>query len=497
MGEPEKSIQECLARALLSYLSERFQSSQPAIEFTIWGTGRFWEVLASAGPRSCRILCSNFESEGLSRIARLRQRASSEPADSGDLSQTYPGAEFLVIFRDESDHQEGKPSPILPPEGRFYASAAVAKCIQRWVVSMASKEDIYEAFSCVDICRRTLQEVTDQIDRIASVESKGVRVKLIDDRLGDPKISLVVEGVDRAVEFDACSTQEDGLIQCTLIFGLPIGTLKTDSSAEAAHAAHSWVVDEVSELELFRLFPKMLFTDFVDEIMRGDFFGLHWKREIKCARVERESADGYYAACFLPLLERIEEDARTRRFYSFYSMGRLCFSRCSKFPFATAGLPVVQASRSAYPEPAGYWATCGEESVKGDVDEIFEFLKQRLSAITESGVYGNCQDALFLPAKKLLDELGSRIYITRRDLFGGFTAAAPERGRHCTLNFSRDPSFKPYLVSFESEEERTVGHGQFSVMTSVVDALRGWLELKQNLIVIATLADKFEICKDD
>jgi hypothetical protein len=49
MGEPEKSIQECLAQALFSYLSERFQSSQPAIDFTIWGTGEFWEVLASAG----------------------------------------------------------------------------------------------------------------------------------------------------------------------------------------------------------------------------------------------------------------------------------------------------------------------------------------------------------------------------------------------------------------------------------------------------------------
>jgi hypothetical protein len=55
----------------------------------------------------------------------------------------------------------------------------------------------------------------------------------------------------------------------------------------------------------------------------------------------------------------------------------------------------------------------------------------------------------------------------------------------------------PYLVSFEAEDKGTVGHGQFRVMTSVVDALRGWLERKQNLIVIATLADKFEICKDD
>jgi hypothetical protein len=350
----------------------------------------------------------------------------------------------------------------------------------------------------VDICRRTLLDVADQIDRIATVESKEVRGRLIDDRLGDPKISLVVEGVDRTLEFDARSMQEDGLIQCTpLIDGTAIGTLKTGSSAEAARAAHSWVVDDVSELDFSHLFPGMIFTDFFDEIMRADFFGLHWKREIKYARAERESADGYYAACYLPLLERIEAEAMTRRFYSFYSMGRLCYSRCSKFPYAPAGLPVVQASRKAYPEPAGYWATCGEESVKGDVDEIFEFLKQRLSAITESGVYGNCQDALFLPAKRLLDELGSRVYIARRDLFGGVTAAAPERGRHCTFNFSRDPSFMPYLVSFEAEDKGTVGHGQFRVMTSVVDALRGWLERKQNLIVIATLADKFEICKDD
>jgi len=497
MGELEKSIQECLARALLSYLSEHFQSSQPVIELTIWGTGKFWEVLASAGPRACRILCSSYESEELSKIARLRQRAGSEAADSDDLSKMYPGAEFLVIFRDESDHQEGKPSPTLPPEGRFYASAAVAKCIQRWVVLMASKEDIYEAFSCVDICRRTLQEVTDQIDRIASVESKGVRVKLIDDRLGDPKISLVVEGVERAIEFDACSTQEDGIIQCTLIFGLPIGTLRTDSSAEASHAAHSWVVDEVSELELFRQFPKMLFTDFVDEIMRGDFFGLHWKREIKCARVERESADGYYAACFLPLLERIEADVMTRRFYSFYSMGRLCFSRCSKFPFATAGLPVVQASRSAYPEPAGYWATCGEESIKGDVDEIFEFLKHQLSEVAESGVYGNCQDALILLAKQLLDELGSPIRVEPGESLGKASAAAPKCGRRCTLQFSHDPSFMPYLVSFEAEDRKTVGRGQFRGMNSVVDALRGWLEHKQDLFMITTYAHRFEIYEED
>ncbi|MBL7645885.1 MAG: hypothetical protein JNK74_06800 [Candidatus Hydrogenedentes bacterium] len=499
MGEKSRFIEEDLAKDMLHHLTKSLSGAEPAVSLSISGFGVHWHIDASAGARTCHINCFNYVADGLRRVKRMRKREASR-FSFRDISRKYPGAEFLIVFRDVSDRACEERTSERDPEGRFYTSKAVVACIRRWVLDVATKDDLYEAFPCVDIRKRALLELVGYVTSYCALHGISMRIEIEPGKFGDGG-EVRIEGTGRLLRIDASRMPEDRCFRCTVeLRNTVVGSVKAASFPEIAKAAQVWIVEEASVTGIGSAVPQLTIHPYADFFERGDYAGWHWNREIHWAREDRKSCESQYMACYLPLLELLGADPVTRRFFTFTSMGRLAFSRCSEYPYATAGMPWVWADRSAYPKPLGYSAGhdrhCSTCEVEGDAGVVFQFLKRYLANVWESGVYGELVHALIEPANYILTEQGSALGVLQGEARDVAFARAVEGGRTCTLMFAKDKEPSIFLVTFDRESGKPMGHAYCHRMIQVVALMRRWLEFHQEPDSFMALADEFMVYGD-
>jgi hypothetical protein len=482
-GKPSKGKrtdeQELIARNLYDFLESTFREADPAPAIESDGGGVNWHVDASAGERTCRIHCFHYGHSAADLYLGLRGNTHLRTVQAAPLPEPYLGVEYLVCFR------EGEDDIV---EGRTNAPEQVAACVTRWVLVKGTREDVYNEFSFVDKNRRALRSLAEVIDKNQARAGSEIRTTLEQGYGGDVGVELWVYGGKRSCRLEFEKHIES--IGCAfLISGTQVASALFKADTMAAEAVHCWLDQSLSLTELLEKFAGLQLSDFAAQFERGDVAGWHWANVLNQARQEREAGVDEVLAYYLPILERVAAHPVMCKFFSFTSLNRLCFSRCSHYPFADSGMPMLA------PAPGGYYAQCGEDMLQGDTDEICDFLSRHLSAVTKPPFHGCLDDCLIEPVNEMLKDQGSSIQVSHVQRMQWSDVVAVAGDRSCKLNFS-DADAMPYGVSFWGDTGEALAWGEFFKMPTMITAMRMWLESDAPLEDLVGIADKFVLDKD-
>lgn len=430
--------EETIARNLFSFLSETFEQASPVPEIEVEGGGVHWQVNVSVTSRGCRVHCFHYGDSPGDLHLGPRGNVHLRNVETAPPPPAYEGPEYLVCFTEGGGDAA---------EGRTTQPAEVASCLEQWLLKESAPDEIYRAFPFVDRNRRAQRALAAVIDsRLADVGST-VRTTAEQDYGGDVGIELWIYADKKSCRV-APAHHLDAVGCAFLSLGTQLANVTLETASETATAVEMWVHQSLSLDELQQQITNLQLASFAKEFERGEIANWHWSNVLVQAREEVERGDDGVLAYYLPVLERIVENPTTKRFFSFTSLNRLCFSRCSHFPFATEDMPMLT------PIAEGYRAECGADVVDGDAQMIFDFLLAKLSSISDPPFHGCAADALIAPVNSLLHARGATVRAKRVQRRQWSDVLVSSVGRRCTLDTSGVEA-APYSLSvFENDSDR-------------------------------------------
>lgn len=435
---------ERIASEFAKTLTSRTCSKYPELEIKVGGGGSNLYVNVKWKERWCHIPCF--------------------PPSRGSANR---GIVYLVFLR--QGHQR-------IADGRTEKPEEVLSCITSWVVEQLPLQDLYALYGFIDNNRRSLWYLAEHIDQAQVAAGSDILATFEDDTLDDIRAQLWIYGEKRTCQLNPAEGSE--YVQCDFLSeGTVLASAELVDKDAAARSVNLWLDRGLTLEELSRQNANLALTDFATAFERGDVALWSWLKLIKQAR-----EDAYYAS-YLSILERLFEKPEVNRFFLFTSVGRICFSRCSHYPFATAGMPVISRA------PSEFTIEYGDERIQADTDDTVSFVTKRLAQLYEPPFIGCADDLLLEPLNTSLVEQGSPLRV-KRIWRGRNSEISVSRGdRTCGVGIS-EPSDTPYAVNFRTGNQ-FLTIGWYKTLTGVTGALHMWLEQGSKLEEIAAVADRF------
>jgi|CZKU01.1.fsa_nt_gi hypothetical protein len=283
--------------------------SAAGIDARVAGGGVQWQVdVRSATSRSLVVHCFWYDRHIAGLLlgmnpANARSRLGSTPALAA------VGAEYLTILRDDSARVA---------DGRTRDPADVVRCAHAWLAGV-DLQGLVGVAPFIDTKRREMRAVAERLDA-------GLRWEI----MGDPAYELWVYGSDRSCKFVGV----DGRVTCIFLLGqAQVGHAAALDDAPAAAAA--WLLPGVSVRHLVTLVPGVEIERHAD-VLEVDPARWHWLhlRDRVCEPTDVLSP-------LRALTDALATSPVARRFFTYSSLNRLCFSASSHYPWVDQGLPVV------------------------------------------------------------------------------------------------------------------------------------------------------------
>jgi hypothetical protein len=441
---------ESLARELALRIRSRGDNESVHVE----GRGVHWHVDAhgSKGGPWCRVHCFHYGGMEGSLVLGPKGNAHLSKVDLGIALPARSGAEYLVEFR-AGDRTLAT--------GRSQEADAVVMAVVDWVTHQLDRAALYERHSFVDAKRRALLDVADGINQELHRIGAAPRA-VLDGEDADEFGELWVYAGDRSCRL---SNGYDSAIACALLLKrAQLGRANGLSASEAARVVQMWSAGLTSLGAIREAVPAIQLDHACELFERGDHAGWHWANVLAQCGVDTSLAK------YRPLLERIASNPVVSRFFSFTSVGRLCLSRSSLYPFDASGLPIVVPR----PRQDGWYATeiSGKLFVEATAEATCAALEDHLARETVSPYWGTVEEVM---AERLNQELRGRRSplraecVQRRQWLD--VIVSDGAGRTCKLHGGRDGELTGTFGSDPSRERRT-----FSTVQLAADALTDWAQ---------------------
>jgi hypothetical protein len=433
--------QERVTREFLSAVESRISIYFPELKVVFGGRGTESHINVRRDGRACRIVCHP-PSRGTKYTEILYRVFLWEGRKRIADGQTEDADEFL-------------------------------SCVTDWVGERLPLDALYERFGFIDRTRRSLRTLADHIDRAQTEAGSDILTTIAEDEI---RVQLWVYGDRRSCQLVPVEGSEH--VQCDFLSeGTVLANADLCDSDAAARGVNLWL-DQGSPLEkLSSEITNLMLTDFAEEFERGDVALWNWLKYIKLTR------DDDYFANYLPILERLFEKPEVNRFFLFASVGRICFSRCSHYPFATAGMPIISHA------PSEFVIEYNGEKFEAEADEVVSFVTKRLAQITEPPFVGCADDVLLEPVNACLAEQGSSLRVARISHMQWSRISVRRGDRTCDLGIF-EPADTPYAIYFRAGI-RHLSLGYYKTLTGLTEALHMWLEQGCKLEDLAAVADNF------
>jgi hypothetical protein len=293
---------EDLARALLAELSSA------AVEGRIDEKG--WVAAGPVGSRSMRVYCMYVD--GAVAGLFLGMNSANARTSLRTSPVVYEGPEYLVNVYDGG---------VRVAEGRTRHSSEVLACAQGWLASATLDEVVLRA-PFLDAKPRAMRALA---SHIVSRIGHGLRHEIC----GDPSYELWVYGEGRS--FKVMLRGE--ALECTFLLGQ--ATVAHGTALDVPEAVAAWLADGVSVGALAHTVRGAVVEPHA-EVLEVDPARWHWLH-----LADRITNPTDVLAPLKGLIELLAASPVARRFFSYSSLDRLCFSASSHYPWVDRGMPIV------------------------------------------------------------------------------------------------------------------------------------------------------------
>jgi len=218
------------------------------------------------------------------------------------------GPEYLVILGANG---------VRVADGRTFAARDVVTCARGWLVGLELDPLVCEA-PFVDARRRAMQAIAQQLNPLRW-------------EIGtEPGYPLWVSEEDRR-----CEVRGTGAATaCSFLVG-PQQVAYHPAADDLPAAVASWLVERISLEELAARVPGVEVERHA-AVLEGDPARWHWLHVL-----DRTAEADDVLAPLRELIQALSESPIAKRFYSYSSMNRFCFSASSHFVWVNGGLPVA------------------------------------------------------------------------------------------------------------------------------------------------------------
>ncbi|BBM85626.1 DUF6193 family natural product biosynthesis protein [Candidatus Uabimicrobium amorphum] len=439
--------EEQIARDLYEFLKSQCET---CVEVAIEGAGVHWHVEAQYKNRRCRIHCMYYDNMdglwlGMRGNAHLRGSTNDTP------QITHRGVEYLISFHDNDDRI---------CEGRTYDYNSIYGCIRGWIIACESREKLYEKFDFIDKNTRTLKALGKQIDASQKRRGSKWRTCFEPSYTGDVGVELWVYAQRYSCRI--CTTPSN-TIRCSFFINATLLASQDSTIEDIETSVYLWTDQQITLDKLQQKFPQLQIRDFARVFERGDYSDWHWQNVLQQARSGDEVLEYY-----LPILEEIVVRPEIKCFFSFTSLNRLCFSRCSHYPFMTEGLPVL------FPTQEGCFAHCGEYSICGNYEVICNFLSEHLERLAQPAPFvGTIRQFFISPLNKALEKLHSDVRMEHVQQNQWSRVQAAKNNYRCGLEIYEEEE-NLYGIYF-SKDDSEIALGRFASVDATAVAINKWL----------------------
>lgn len=461
-------VEEQVARELATAL----EPALPGASIAVAGMGVHWHVDLRVGARSARVHCFVYGDLVGALVLGPRGNSHLSRVQVGPELTIRQGAEFLVYFA-EGD--------LRVADGRTQEQDAAIAALADWLVARRSLAEIHAAHPFVDRHRRALQRLAAAIDPALAAAGAPMRAVLED----DGSLELWVYGPGRS-----CVLAWLGDDRADAGFVLRHAQLARGAGApaEVAAAVARWLGGATLEA-LAAALPGLALAESAGLYARGEVAAWHWANVLRSARAELAAGQDGALGFYVPLLERVVATPAVARFFAFTSLDRLCFSRCSHFPFATEGLPIVHPAGRA-PEPR-YQVVCGEAHAVGDADATVATLAAMLSTVAEAPFHGTVEDLLVEPVNAEFARLGSPLRAARVQRRQWFDTRVARGSRSCTL-WVQELGRERFGLTFHGDGARHVASAEATGSAELARCAQAWLIEGRSLDELAAVVPGLE-----
>jgi hypothetical protein len=396
------------------------------------GKGVHWGVKVARAARHCEISCFWYgEIAGLvlgmnPRNARIAQRPT---------YRARRGAEYLVRFHEAEQRIAG---------GRTQDIRASIGAVREWLEGK-SIADVAQAWPFVDATRRRMHELL----AIVAPSCRSVARCEIDRKSG---YELWIYGRGRSCQLHPLEDR----VSASFLLGpaqVAFGDVTADPATPISRWVHGATLGELTTLGITS-------EPYADLLESGEAARWHWRHVGE--RIE-DSDD--VLADSRPLLERLAERELPKRFFSYSSVNRFCFSASSHFPWVAKGLPVINPPE----ETRGYIIDVGTSRTECNVERGIEVIEHALAGYSIAPFFGSAPYLTIEPLDAELARAGSALRAELRQRRQWFEAAVVSGDRYCEVYGDLRSAV------FHGTGEEALG-ASFRGASDTVAAIRKWLE---------------------
>ncbi len=308
------------------------------------GGGVHWHVeVGAANARSARIDC--FWYERVAHGLMLGMNPSNGRSALGPRTPPYEGPEYLVRVSVGGERVE---------DGRSRSVEPVVAALASWTGG-GSLEELALAAPFLGFERRAMVAVAGQLD-------PRLRVELC----GDPAHDLWVYGARRSLRIRGLS--------CAFFVG-QAQVAFADALDDLPGTAAAWLIERC---RIDDLPARGVSLERHAAVIEEDPARWHWLHVL-----DRGDTPGDVLSPLAPLLRRLAQSPIARRYYTFSSLNRLCFSASSHYPWV-GDLPLVVPTK----EDGVYALEAGRFDLEGAVGQI----EMALAACPVEPFFGTARD---------------------------------------------------------------------------------------------------------
>ncbi len=152
--------------------------------------------------------------------------------------------------------------------------------------------------------------------------------------------------------------------------GVYLGRADRSDPLEVARSLHAWIEEKTSISEMRTSFPFITFEPIADSFEKG--VEIEWKWQT----LELSIRSGEHFASLLPLVVAARKREELKLLFPFTSLTRLCFSRCTGFPFTGDCPHAVPTKEGEYQVNDASGREVGTGDAESAVDMLIENLPQ-------------------------------------------------------------------------------------------------------------------------
>jgi hypothetical protein len=350
--------------------------------------------------------------------------------------------------------------------GRTQRLDEAAHAVRDWLLAGCDLGAMYAAHVFVDQHLRALGSMSERVDRELAMLGSALRVAPDEDWAGREFTEAWIYDGPRSCWLTPGAGERLSL--ALLLHRTQIAQVEDLEVEIAARAIASWFGPDGSVAAVQRVAPRCEPARFAAAFERGDYLAWHW------GNVLEEADSSSVLALHRPLLDRIATSDVARRFYSFTSLNRLCFSRCSLYPFDTDGLPMVHPVRDG--RDVVYVIGVGDaERGRGDAREALACIERVLAAEPQPAYFGNIDDRTCDEVNAALAARGSHLRARREQHRQWMRIAVRAAdGAWCEIKTERRGHLS--MVPRDRDGARPADAPRVEGDTSaIVDAMERWL----------------------